>query len=262
MHERESKAGRAGRAGLSVFITGGSRGLGLEIARVHARRGDRVALLARRRDVLEAAARTLDADAGRVAIFAVDVRDEAAVREAVAAFARQAGPIDRVYANAGVIESAPASAPFDRGVFEINFYGVVNVVEGWLATAPPAAATIAIISSFSAFRGLPHVPAYGSSKAAVALYAESLRGRLRAAGLHVTTLFLGYLDSELTSSRKRSFLVTPCAQAARVVVGAADRGVSRAAYPPLVRAMVFAMRCLPDAIYDRLVARRYRNAAS
>jgi NAD(P)-dependent dehydrogenase (short-subunit alcohol dehydrogenase family) len=247
---------------LSVFITGGSRGLGLDIARAHLRRGDRVALLARRREGLEEAARSLDVDAGRIALFAADVRDEAAVHEALGAFARAGGAIDRLYANAGAIESGGAASAFDRGVFETNVYGVVHAVQGWLATSPPAGAGAVIISSFSAFRGLPHLPAYGASKAAVTLYAESLRGRLRPSGLRVTTAFLGYLDSELASSRKPSIFVTPCSTAARVVVAAADRGATRIAYPPIVRAAVFATRCLPDGLYDRLVARRYRNASS
>ncbi len=247
---------------LSVFISGGSRGLGLDIARAHLRRGDRVALLARRREGLEAAARALEVDAGRIAIYAADVRDEAAVHEALSTFARATGSIERLYANAGAIESGVAAPSFDRGVFETNVYGVVNAVEGWLATSPPAGATVGIISSFSAFRGLPHLPAYGASKAAVTLYAESLRGRIRPSGLRVTTAFLGYLDSEFASSRKPSIFVTPCATAARVVVAAVERGATRVAYPPLVRAAVFATRCLPDALYDRLVARRYRSPSS
>jgi hypothetical protein len=55
--------------------------------------------------------------------------------------------------------------------------------------------------------------------------------------------------------------VTPCATAARVVVEAVDRGATRPAYPLIVRAAVFATRCLPDVLYDRLVARRYRKTA-
>ena len=246
----------------SVFITGGSRGLGFEIARAHLQRGHRVALLARRREGLEAAARVLDAEAGRIALYAADVRDEAAVRDAIGAFAWEAGSIERLYANAGAIESGIATSAFDRGVFETNVYGVVNAVEGWLATSPPAGATVGIISSFSAFRGLPHIPAYGASKAAITLYAESLRGRLRPCGVHVTTAFLGYLDSELASSRKPSILVTPCATAARVVVSAVDRGATSVAYPTLIRAAVFMTRCLPDVLYDRLVSRHYRKSTS
>lgn len=249
-------------SGLSVFVTGGSRGLGLEIARAHLRRGDRVAILARRPDGLQSAASALGAEPGTVSLHAADVRDEAAVRKEVSRFAAEFGPIDRIYANAGAIESKDAAPGFDRGVFETNFYGVIHAIEAWLATGPPAGATAGIISSFSAFRGLPHLPAYGASKAAVTLYAESLRGRLRPSELLVTIAFLGYLDSELASSRKPSLLVTPCATAARVVVRAVDRGVTTVAYPPLVRAAVFATRCLPDSVYDRLVARRYRSAKS
>jgi NAD(P)-dependent dehydrogenase (short-subunit alcohol dehydrogenase family) len=180
------------------------------------------------------------------------------VAESIASFARVTGSVDRLYANAGATDSGPSSSPFDRGVFDTNFYGVVNAVEGWLATSPPAGSGVGIISSFSAFRGLPHVPAYGASKAAVTLYAESLRGRLRPSGRRVTTIFLGYLDSELVSSRKPSFFVTPCATAAGLVVASVDRRVASFSHPLVIRLAVLATRCLPDAVYDRLIARRYR----
>jgi NAD(P)-dependent dehydrogenase (short-subunit alcohol dehydrogenase family) len=196
-----------------------------------------------------------------VATFAADVRDAPALRNAIATFAKGSGPILRLYANAGAIDTNGATTPFDRAVFETNVYGVVDAVEAWLATSPPRGAAVGIVSSFSAFRGLPHLPAYGASKAAVTLYAESLRGRLRDDGLGVTTAFLGYLDSELASARKSSLLVTPCSRAAEVVVAAVERGATRVAYPPLVHAMVLGMRSLPDAFYDRLVARRYRRSS-
>lgn len=245
----------------SVFVTGGSRGLGFEIARAHIRRGDRVALLAGRRDVLESAATTLGGSAGRVATYPADVRDAAAVRAAVQAFASNAGPIARLYANAGRIDAAGGEREFDREVFDTNVFGVIHAVEAWLATAPPPAGALGIISSFSAFRGLPHVPAYGASKAAVTVYAESLRGRLRPEGLTVTTAFLGYLDSELASTSKPGFLLTPCSKAAEIVVRAVERGATRVSFPPLVHAMVLATRALPDWAYDRLVARRYRRSS-
>ena len=244
----------------AVFVTGGSRGLGLEIARAHRRRGDRVALLARGRAALDAAVDALGDPPA--ATFVADVRDVDAVRAALRAFAGSAGPIGRLYANAGKIDAPGGDRGFDREAFDTNLYGVVHAVEGWLATSPPTGSAVGVISSFSAFRGLPHLPAYGASKAAVTIYAESLRGRLRPAGITVTTAFLGYLDSELASGAKPGFLTTPCARAAEIVTGAVERGRTRVAYPPLVRAMVFATRLLPDAIYDRLVAGRYRKASS
>jgi short-subunit dehydrogenase len=239
---------------LTVFITGGSRGLGLEIARVHLQRGDRVALLARHRDGLNEATRSLGT--GEIALYVADVRDENAVHSAISDFAR-GGSIDRIYANAGAVESGTVT--FDRSVFETNIYGVVNTIEGWLATSPPAGSGVGIIASFSAFRGLPHIPAYGASKAAVVLYAESLRGRLRSSKLGVTTAFLGYLDSKLASAKRPSIFVTSCASAARVVVEAVDRGASSISYPPLIRVLVLATRFLPNSIYDRLVSLRYRK---
>ena len=242
-----------------VLVTGGSRGLGLEIARIHVSRGEAVAILARDAGRLETAAESLGSLPGLITTLACDVRDRDGMAGAVAKFASRAGTIRTLYACAGAIDRGEPGGPFDRSVLETNLLGVVNTVEAWLATGPAKGARAAIVASFSAFRGLPHIPAYGASKAGVAIYAESLRGQLRPRGLNVTTVFLGYLDSELTDRRKSSLLVTPCSKAAAATARAVDRGATSLAFPTRVRALVLLTRCLPDALYDFLVdAKRAR----
>lgn len=219
-------------------------------------------ILARDPRRLDEAAENLRRSSGPIEAVSCDVRDADATRGAVTELARRFGGLQRVYACAGTIDRNGSDAPFDRSVVETNLFGAVHTMEAWLETGPQAGSRAAIVASFSAFRGLPHIPAYGASKAAVALYAESLRGRLRPRNLRVTTVFLGYLDSELAGRPRSSFLVTPCSRAAKATVRAVDRGSSSLSYPVRVRVLVTATRFLPDALYDRLVDAKRRAGKS
>jgi len=104
---RESRRYRV--AGRSVLITGGSRGLGLALARQFLRRGAKVALLGRDVEALERA-RQLLAGKGTVFVRQCDVRDREQVEQAVADVRREIGEIDVLANNAGTITVGPMDA--------------------------------------------------------------------------------------------------------------------------------------------------------
>ena len=110
----------------NVWITGASSGIGRELALLLARRGDRVAVSARRAAELD----KLAAEApGRISAFSVDVADAAAMARAADAIEAAQGPLDLAVFNAGThapveIENFSA-APF-RHLMEINYMGAVN----------------------------------------------------------------------------------------------------------------------------------------
>jgi len=94
-------------AGRTVVITGGSRGLGLVLARQFAREGARLALMARHKNDLERAQREL-ARLTDVGIYACDVRRRAEVDATVHDIAYDFGRIDVLVNNAGVIQGGPS----------------------------------------------------------------------------------------------------------------------------------------------------------
>src|SRR5947209_2303219 len=93
--------------GKTVLITGGSRGLGLEMARILARQGARLALCARDVDALRRAMQELHAMGAEVFMLPCDLTDQTEVKEIMRSVEERFGPVDVLINNAGVIEVGP-----------------------------------------------------------------------------------------------------------------------------------------------------------
>ena len=93
--------------GRTVLITGGSRGLGLELARLFAAEGANLVLIARDAEKLSQAARELESHGTRTFTYPCDITDSVQVRQAVAAVVEQVGHIDVLINNAGIIQVGP-----------------------------------------------------------------------------------------------------------------------------------------------------------
>lgn len=186
-------------AGRVVLITGGGDGIGLALGRVLHARGAIVALL----DVNESALAAARFELGRqrVRTAAVDVRDRAAVRNAVRDIAERAGGIDVVVAGAGVTPP-PASlrqidpADFDR-VIDINLTGVFNTVHAAADQVIARRGHIVVVSSAASFTPGPGGAAYMISKAAVEQLGRALRLELAAHGATVGLAYFGFVDTGL-----------------------------------------------------------------
>lgn len=184
-------------AGRVCFVTGGSRGLGLCMARELVARGARVAVCARDAEELERARRDLASRGGEVMALACDVRDreqiEGAVREAEAAL----GPIDLLINNAGVIAVGP-QATQTVGDYEelmaVHFwaalYAVGAVLPGMKARR---CGRIVNISSIGGIVPVPHLLPYCASKFALTGLSEGLRAELLQHGIYVTTVHPGLM---------------------------------------------------------------------
>ncbi len=96
--------------GKSAIVTGASKGIGKGIARVFARHGARVLIVARHIDAAEAAAKELRDAGGTASAFAADVRDLAAMEAAAAAAVERHGGLDILCANAGIFPQAKLEA--------------------------------------------------------------------------------------------------------------------------------------------------------
>ncbi|MFF8441878.1 SDR family NAD(P)-dependent oxidoreductase [Streptomyces californicus] len=182
--------------GPGALVTGGSRGLGLFMARQLAERGCVVTIAARDAGELERAAARLREETGATVHTAVcDVRDRAAVGALVREVHERDG-LDLVIANAGVIQVAPVDA-VDAAEFadamDTMFFGALHTSLEALPYLKRTRGRLGLIGSVGGLLGVPHLLPYSCAKAAVGALAEGLHAEAAASGVSVTAVHPGLM---------------------------------------------------------------------
>ena len=251
-----------------VLITGASSGLGQALARYYLDQGWRLALVARRAEVIKSWLGPLDISADRYEIYSADVADPPAMqRVAQDCMARQGVP-DVVIANAGISIGVDTSRPEDLAVMaqilNTNVLGVAATLGPFVqAMVARGSGTLVGVGSVAGIRGLPGHGAYCASKAAVISYCESLRGELRSTGVKVVTLCPGYIATPLTQNNSYSmpFLMQP-ENFAEKAAQAIQVGSSYRVIPWQMGVVAKLLRLLPNALFDKAFAGRPRKPRS
>lgn len=245
----------------NILITGASAGLGEQMARDFAAMGRNLALCARRTEKLEALREELTAahPGITVRVRALDVNDHDRVFEVFRAFREDLGRLDRVIVNAGLGKGQPVGT----GRFDANLQTAQTNFTAALAQCEAAveifrdqrAGHLVVVSSMSAMRGLPrNMTVYGASKAGVAALAEGIRADLLHTPVKVTTLFPGYIASELSArSTGRTPLMVAREKGVRAMVRAIESEPAQAKVPAWPWVPIgFAMRHLPLGLVRKL----------
>jgi NAD(P)-dependent dehydrogenase (short-subunit alcohol dehydrogenase family) len=189
-------------AGRSVVIFGGSRGLGLVIARELAAEGARLTLAARDEEELGRARADLEARGAAVTTIACDVTEQHQVEAAVARVIAERGGIDVLINDAGIIQVGPFDhmtiADFEQAM-ATHFWGPLFAI---LAALPhmrrAGARRIVNISSIGGKIAVPHLLPYTASKFALTGFSEGLRAELARDGLRITTVCPGLMRTGST----------------------------------------------------------------
>jgi NAD(P)-dependent dehydrogenase (short-subunit alcohol dehydrogenase family) len=184
-------------ANRTVLITGGSRGLGLLVARELAREGARVAIAARDAATLARAREDLSGHGAAVLALPCDVTDRAAVERLVQETTRRLGPIDAVVNNAGTITVGPVDemAIEDyEAALATNFWGALYTIAAVLPTMRARrAGRIVNVASIGGRLSVPHLLPYSVSKFALVGLSEGLRAELSGEGIEVSTICPGLM---------------------------------------------------------------------
>lgn len=184
-------------AGRVVVITGGSRGLGLVLARALLDRGARVAICARDEPEVVRAREQLAPLGGEVYGAACDVADRDDVQRFIAGVEDDFGPIDILINNAGTIQVGPL-AQLTEDDFEqalaVNLRGPLHATFAVLpAMRRRRAGRIVNIASIGGVVSVPHLAAYSTSKFALVGLSEAMRAELVGDGIYVTTVCPGLM---------------------------------------------------------------------
>jgi NAD(P)-dependent dehydrogenase (short-subunit alcohol dehydrogenase family) len=183
--------------GRVVAITGGSRGLGLNLARQLANEGAKIALIARDKPELDRAEAEIRAMGAQVFAIAVDLRSQSAAEEAINRVASHFGALDVLINNAGVIQVGPV-----EHMTQTDFEEAVNLhlwAPLWMSRAAvphlkrAGGGRIVNIASFGGKVAMPHMAPYAASKFALVGLSDALRHELAKDDILVTTVCPGII---------------------------------------------------------------------
>jgi NAD(P)-dependent dehydrogenase (short-subunit alcohol dehydrogenase family) len=254
--------------GQVIVIGGGTRGLGLAIARELLRHGARVAICGRSPESLARAESELNEIGGVLLAATCDLRSQAETLTFLDRVRRELGPIDVLVANAATIDVGPLESltpdDFDKSMQEI--FG--TALRPTLAVLPEMRerhrGRIAIIASIGGKLGVPHLAPYSAAKFALVGFAEALQAEAGRDGVHVLTVMPGLMrtgshiharfhgDSARELSWFGASAVTPLIsidadRAARHVVEAIARGDRFLTFTPAARLGAWLHDAAPNA---------------
>ena len=234
----------------TVWITGASSGLGLELARLLDGDVAHVAMSARSEGKLK----TAENSGKTLAAYPLDVTDAKAVAKCVGDIEKASGPIGLAVLNAGVWHLMDADGmdldKISSGV-KVNYMGVMNFVAALLpGMLERGGGHIAIVASVAGYRGLPRSIAYGPTKAALINAAETLKAELEPHGIKVSVVNPGFIDTPMTEDNPFPMPgIIPVEEAARKMLNGLERGKFEIIFP---RGFVYALKALrraPNALF-------------
>jgi short-subunit dehydrogenase len=183
--------------GRVVVIMGGSRGLGLVLARQFAREGARLALCSRNADELNRARYELETQGADVLVQTCDVAKKDEVQDFMDRVVSTFGRIDVLVNNASIIQVGPAAEmnEFDiREAMDVNFWGGVHATYAALPQmVKQRGGRIVNVTSIGGVVAVPHLLPYSSAKFAAVGFSQGLRSEVSQYGILVTTVIPGLM---------------------------------------------------------------------
>ena len=237
-----------------ALVIGASSGIGKALAEQLLKEGVSVVMISRRRAPMEEIAGKYGAQ--KAFVYEHDVTNFEKTEALFQQITRDLGGLDLVIYNSGVMfsmEENEFNFTKDREMIEVN----ITAAFAWLGETAKRfqqtkGGTIVGISSVAGDRGRRGNPAYGTTKAALTTYLESLRNRLSKFGVKVVTIKPGFIDTDMTRGKPGLFwLITPEA-AAKQILNAARKGKTTAYVPGRWRYVSLILRYIPSFIFKRL----------
>ena len=247
---------------MNIFITGGTTGIGLALAKLYLEQGHRVGICARHLDKFPSEIKN---KYKQLKCYEVDVVNREELHAAILDFAN--GELDMVIANAGRSVGAKSKTPqfsVANDIIDINVKGVLNTFECALSLMlPKKKGHLVATASVAGFMGLPGAGAYSASKAAVLKLCESYSLDLKRSGITVSAIAPGFIDTPLTqkNNHKMPFLMSS-EKAAKLIKRALEKKKVLYVFPFRMKLVVGILEKMPRSWYRFLMGLKMFNYSS
>ena len=239
----------------TIWITGGSTGIGKALAIRFANEGWNVAISARRENLLKELSDRYE----NISPFPLDVTDKENCKNIFNQVKEKFGEIDICFFSTGTWDpkkEKDIDVEQIESVFKINFFGTVNsikAVEEYYKNRNEG--TIAIVSSIAGYRGLPNSTGYGPSKSALNNLAESLYFDFGRHNVRVCLVSPGFIKTPMTDKNdfKMPFLKTPEFAADKIYDGLVNKKSFEIHFPKELTLTLKFFSILPYKLYFYLV---------
>ncbi len=250
----------------NILITGASSGIGYQLTKDLAKEGANLALLARRKNIIDDLAKELksfpsrndpDSSRGKIVTAYCDVTSKESVKTAFGFVKKEFGSIDVAILNSGVsyrMSVEEFNADHLEETFNVNLMGLIYCLNEIIPDfIQKKNGCIVGVSSLSEVRGFPRSAAYCSSKAAASIFLESIRIELKKYNVKVLTVKPGFIKTPLADKNEFSmpFLMS-VEKASGIILNGIKKEKSIIQFPlPTVLGSKL-LKFLPDKVFDYL----------
>ena len=241
----------------TIWITGGSTGIGKALAIKFANEGWNVAISARREQLLKEISNKYE----NISSFPLDVTNKSNCKEVFNQIINKFQNIDICFFSTGTWDpkkEKDIDVEQIENVFKVNFFGTLNsikVVEEYFKNKKNG--TITIVSSIAGYRGLPNSTGYGPSKSALNNLAESLYFDFGRSNERVCLVSPGFIKTPMTDKNdfKMPFLKTPEYAAEKIYDGLVNKNSFEIHFPKSLTMILKILSFLPNKIYFGLIGK-------
>ena len=239
----------------TIWITGGSTGIGKALAIKFANKGWHVAISSRREHLLK----EISENNKNIFSFPLDVTDKLKCNEVFEKIKNKFENIDICFFSTGTWnpkKEKNINIEQMENVFKINFFGTVNSIKAVEKHFKDKKnGIIAIVSSVAGYRGLPNSTGYGPSKSALNNLAESLYFDFKRSNVRVCLVSPGFIKTPMTDKNdfKMPFLKTPEYAADQIYDGLLNKNIFEIHFPKSLTIILKILNLLPNKIYFTLI---------
>ena len=241
----------------TIWITGGSTGIGKALAIKFANEGWNVAISARRENLLEEISNEYE----NITSFPLDVTKKENCKEVFNQIKSKFENIDICFFSTGTWDpkkEKDIDVEQIENVFKVNFFGTLNsikAVEEYFKNKKSG--TITIVSSIAGYRGLPNSTGYGPSKSALNNLAESLYFDFGRSNVRVCLVSPGFIKTPMTDKNdfNMPFLKTPEYAAEKIYDGLVNKNSFEIHFPKSLTMILKILGFLPNKVYFGLIGK-------